>query len=202
MGGLAVTSLAAAPPSQIQGPGAEGSICNFKEIWNPANAVRSIGSTGMYEAGGNLTWLDPVLCGVPDVARSEPAWALVIQYASQYFSPAVAIPDASGKLGLGRLVFPFSPIEAYVKDIDNMFTGGAPEKGKTMPEKLVLLTGHAMLYAWWLATARDVPAKDRGHVTRLWECARTCTIRASVHTNPGDSFHSSRGKIYIVPGHV
>ena len=184
--GLAVTSLAAVPPLQIQGPGEAGPICNFKEIWNPANAVRSINSTGMYEAGGNLTWLDPSLSGVPEVARSEPAWALVIQYASQYFSPAVAIPDASGQKGLGRIVFPFSPIEAYVKDIDHMFTGGASEKGKTMPEKLVLLTGHAMLYAWWLATARAVRAKDSGHVKLLWECALTCTIRASVHTNLGE----------------
>ena len=170
-------------PLAVAMPSGDSDVGNFKEIWNPATALQSAQGTGMYEAGGNLTWLDPVLGSAPEVARSEPAWSLVHQYSIQYFSIASAVPGASRR---GRLIFPLSPMEAYVKEIGDLFAGGSVNKGKSMPERLVLVTGHAMLYAWWVAMARAVLAADTGHVIRLWECALTCTIRASVQANPAE----------------
>ena len=37
----------------------EKTLSNYKEVWTPANCKTSVATTGMYEAGGSLLWLDP-----------------------------------------------------------------------------------------------------------------------------------------------
>ena len=45
-------------PAHIQGDTAM-LVYSFKEVWKPENCHDSIKNTGLYEAGGNLCWIDP-----------------------------------------------------------------------------------------------------------------------------------------------
>ena len=56
----------------------------------PARCLHAIQSTGLYEAGGNLLWVDPQLTwdNGYTIPREEPSWALVTQYAEAFFTAA------------------------------------------------------------------------------------------------------------------
>ena len=165
--------------------GDSSALSSYKESWSPVNCQGAIKKTGMYEAGGNLTWLDLGFVGeMAALLHAEPAWGTVLRYQKQYFSrsacasmsatPADAAPAAEASVGLStparldRLVFPCT-MSAYSDD-------DAQDWSK-MPTSLRLLGGQAIVFAWYVAAGRAMQQDDDVLLKLLWQAALTCTIR-------------------------
>ena len=162
------------------GKNKDKTLSNYKEVWTPANCKTSIATTGMYEAGGSLMWLDPGFHGehVP-MLQQEPQWPVLVQYQEQFFSrtacgPAEDVPEQAS--GLGRLVFPMT-LEAYETDLARDWA--------VMPRHLSLLAGQPMLLAWYLAAVRALQASDNALLLQLWQAALTCTIKVTAAASVG-----------------
>ena len=154
-------------------------LSSYKETWNPANCKVAIESASMYEAGGNLMWLDPGFVGeAAALLHPEPAWGTVVRYREQYFSRKACVKpadaDASSNVGqstsasLGRILFP-CVLEAYSDD--------AARDWSQMPTSMRLLGGQAIVLAWYLAAGRAMLERDDDLLKMLWQAALTCTIR-------------------------
>ena len=82
------TELAVCPPLPIQAGSGSNDLRNYKEVWCRQNCKVSAETTGMYEAGGNLFWVDmqiPEAVGSQGVIADEPPLSQVIEYAEQFF---------------------------------------------------------------------------------------------------------------------
>ena len=143
-------------------------LSSYKEVWTPANCKVAVASTGMYEAGGSLMWLDPGFIGeFVSLLHAEPAWSVVAGYQKEYFSHKACH-------GKGRLVFPCG-LEAYSLDESRDWS--------TMPSSLCLLGGQAIVFAWYLAAARAMVTSDDTMLRELWQAALTCTIQLKITTS-------------------
>jgi hypothetical protein len=135
------TPMSEIPPLHISGSGQVGT--SFKEAWSPSNCRASLIKSSLYEAGGNLCWLDPEVSGASfSMPGDDPAWAWVWESSASLFEPFV--PDArSGCSGVQRIRFPVAiHAEWSISQIEDL-----PER--TYPSKLVPLGGHAFIYAWF-----------------------------------------------------
>ena len=161
--------VAAMSPLKIEKESKTSKLSNFKETWTPANCASSIATTGLYEAGGSLFWLDPGFVGghVP-LLHQAPQWSVVAKYTQEFFSRTACGAAEEGESGLGRLLFP-CVVEAYECD--------AGRDWSKMPRSLKLLAGQPMLFAWYLAAARALQRSDDALLTVLWQAALTCTVR-------------------------
>ena len=161
--------VAAVSPLKIEKKNDTSKLSNFKETWTPANCVSSIATTGLYEAGGSLFWLDPGFVGghVP-LLHQAPQWSVVAKYAQEFFGRTACGAAEEGESGLGRLLFP-CVVEAYECDAERDWS--------KMPRSLKLLAGQPMLFAWYLAAARALQRSDDALLTVLWQAALTCTVR-------------------------
>ena len=75
-------------------------LSSFKAPWRSGTALEAFQTTGLYEAGANVLWLDPGLTetegGVP---LEEPTWQTLVEL-SQYFRERVAEDDKGGSGGV------------------------------------------------------------------------------------------------------
>ena len=168
----------AVPPLKIEKDKAK-TLSNYKEVWTPANCKNSVATTGMYEAGGSLLWLDPGFQGEHvSMLHQEPQWPVLVQYQEQFFSREACSQAEEGEQasGLGRLVFPMT-LEAYEADLARDWA--------QMPRHLSLLAGQPMLLAWYLAAARALQQSDDTLLLQLWQAALTCTIRVTATDSVG-----------------
>ena len=139
-------------------------ITGYKEAWNPANCRTAITTTGLYEAGGNLTWLDLSLgtAGQPAdmIPREEPSRMLIKSYAEQFFSNAAVITLSGPKHSerrVPRLLFP-STLDTYVLNQDALWGPKvALAPGKEYPHQLFLIAKHSLAFAWYYAAALCPP---------------------------------------------
>ena len=179
------SELAACPPLPITD--GRNELRNYKEVWSARNCKVSVETSGLYEAGGNLFWVDMHIpeavgrpgqdAGLSGVVTEEPALSQVIGYAEQFFSVS---EGSCGKPSAGsdaerRLMFPdvIGTVVAAVSQLNPIDV--TPHK-----LKLSLIAGHALLYAWYWAMG--IALRDDGPpaVKALWVCALTCTIRVTV----------------------
>ena len=116
-----------APTGGKDGVAAQG----HKERWDSVNCRVALRDTGLYEAGGNVTWLDTMLgvAGAPGdtLVRSEPEWSVILSYAQTFFVMDAAVDGVSsatagavGVDGVRRIVFPGEALRAVI-----------PEKGES-----------------------------------------------------------------------
>ena len=161
-------AVEAVSPLEIRASTDSSALSSYKEVWTPANCKVAIASTGMYEAGGSLMWLDPGFVGeFVSLLHAEPAWSVVADYQKEYFSHKACH-------GKGRLLFPCA-LEAYSVDESRDWS--------TMPSSLCLLGGQAIVFAWYLAAARAMVASDDTLLRELWQAALTCTIQLKSTTS-------------------
>ena len=166
-------------PLQIQGEPGHG-LSNFKEVWRPANCQTSITSTGLYEASGNLMWLDMMIAGGHELPLQEPVWSVVLEYVDDFFSEAAV--DSNKEQYNSRLVFPLT-LEGYAKQEEQLYAGGAGNVGKTYPTKVTLLIGHAVVLAWYYAMAVALKDNNVALIKLLWQAALTVTIRVRLSSS-------------------
>ena len=167
--GETVKQLDSFAPLRIEKEPSEGGGHGHKEIWNPANCEVALSTTGMYEAGGNMCWLDPCLSdstqseGAVTLPLEEPGWETVTSLATQFFSREVVISS-------GPMLFPFL-LEAYLAD-------GTVLGATHMPRAVLKILGsQGIVFAWYVAVARALARGDMALVKKQWEAARSCTIR-------------------------
>ena len=171
-------------------------LMSYKHPWTPDEAAQSLALTGRYEAGGNIMWLNPFTTVVNALAGSltcseaanaagpAPTWESVHRMADQF---RVSQDPASTRVETGRvakekrLLFR-APVQVHAPTLDTLTK-------PSFPGTLELVSGHVMLYGWYLAVfeALDAggPAADEWNYM-LWQAGLTVSIHAQVVTNPAD----------------
>ncbi len=163
--GLPRGDVRCAEPLVIADGSAQG-LQSFKEAWDPKNALTSCRNVGMYEAGGNLLWIDPeVAVGSTEIPSEDPAWHAVCCMAKALSEPTVF---DNGKKRV-RLTVTLSCARR---------SGLVGMSGESFPEggALVLLGGHGVLWAWYVAMAQALRDGATDLVKMLYECALTTTL--------------------------
>ena len=161
-----VGQLDSLAPLHIDSEPGVGGGHGHKEIWNPKNCEVALSTTGLYEAGANMCWIDLCLdssTGDGTLPLEEPDWGNVTHMAKQFFSHEVDISN-------GPMLFPFH-LEAYLTDGTVLGTEGMPRA------VLKILGGQGIVFAWYVAVARALARGDMALVKQQWYAARSCTIR-------------------------
>ena len=163
-------SMSATPPLNIVAEG--GPVKSFKEPWQPKHCIDAIKSTGLYEAGGNLCWVDPEITEDPATlpsAAEDPSWEWVWEFSQVGFQPM----ELKGVQD--RIRFPI-PVEALWQQ--------GPRNAEDYPHGLKPLAAHAYIWAWYVAVFRCLGSTDLQRLMQLYECALTCTICVRTDTRP------------------
>ena len=154
-----------AQPLLITGSSAQA-LQSFKEAWQPKNALTSCQNTGMYEAGGNLLWIDPeVAVENTEIPSEDPAWHAVCRMAQSMSEPMVQ------ENGQKRIRFPVVLSCARRSGMVGMDDSSYPSGGA-----LVMLGGHGVLWSWYVAMAQALQNSDPDLIKMLYECALTTTL--------------------------
>ena len=124
-------------------------LMSYKHPWTPDEAAQSLASTGRYEAGGNIMWLNPFTTVVNALAGSltcseaanaagpAPTWESVHRMADQF---RVSQDPASTRVETGRvakekrLLFR-APVQVHAPTLDTLTK-------PSFPGTLVLVSGH------------------------------------------------------------
>ena len=136
-------------------------ISSYKQPWVPENCFTSVQKSGLYEAGGSLFWIDPEL-GEYHLPAEDPSWAWVHDAAVDLFKPY----DHNGHL---RIRFPIALPTCLRRGV-RVAKNEYPHGGALVP-----LSGHAFIYAWYVAAFKALDANDLPRVVQLFECALTVT---------------------------
>lgn len=167
---IGCASMPATPPLAIMSDG--GLVKSFKEPWQPKHCVDAIKSTGLYEAGGNLCWVDPEVTQDPATlpnAAEDPSWEWVWEFSEVGFQPV----ELQGVRD--RIRFPV-PIETFWEQ--------GPRNAEDYPNGLKPFAAHAYVWAWYVAVFRCLGSTDLDRLMRLYECALTCTICVRTDARP------------------
>ena len=177
-------ALAESPPFQIS-QDAQKAFKNFREPWQMCNCLNALTSTQLYEASGNVFWLNVLgtKFGEYDLADAEVTWHRLHDAAAIWSEEAFV--SSCEDPHYRRFIFPgylpaaianTSHIEAMVKSKACHF------------KALCVLGGHAIIYAWYVALADAFQAGStaQGEDSRIWklyEAGMTATIRLRLTTS-------------------
>lgn len=147
----------------------------YKQPWQKDDAEKSVKSTGMFEASGCAAWLQPF--STSEIPCEEPSLETVVQI-SELFSKDAVWAASIGSSGAqaaqsDRLVWPGGPMVTYVKSASDAVKD-------CFRQSLPLVHGHAVLWAWYMATMNAIVANDKPHLQQLWQVARTMTIQVGL----------------------
>jgi len=159
-------------PLDIVAPVADSTMTSYKEPWRADRCSTALRTTGMYEAGGNLFWLDwrrPSGTGSA-IAGSPPRWSHLKEIADKWFTRENLVGGSGGTRM--RIVFPV-PLIVHAESLDKV-------KGTAFPGSLELLTGHIWVWGWACGLAAAQLTADMTLVTALWEAALTVTLHLRV----------------------
>ena len=132
----------------------EAKMVSYKEAWNPTNCALSLKKSSLYEAGGNLCWIDGEVVGARLPFEDPPfSWL-------QEFDQVGFVEES------GRLRFP-TVMECYMMQ--------EPEPD-AFPKHLFPLSGHSYIYAWYYSCWVALLASDADRCQKLFEAALCTTI--------------------------
>ena len=135
---------------------------SFKSPYLRDEAEMLLSTTGMYESGCNILWLNPFAPGL-DLSLMG-SWKDV-QVVTALFNP-----EEDGQLK-DRVIAP-THLEASVPQ--------ATAVQECWEYGLQLYAGHLLLWGWYVSVFRAIQADNRDHVRMLMECARTWTVRMTI----------------------
>lgn len=104
----------------------------FKEVWRPNNAATCLAG-GLYEAGGVITWLNPLDNNTLPV--DAPSFYQIMACEKRFVAQ-----DYGGVQQ--RVMFPFN-VHCYV-------AAESLPGHDSYPKTMYVLAGHAMVCAWWV----------------------------------------------------
>lgn len=143
-------------------------LVSYKAPWEAGQATTALETTNMYEAGGNVMWLNPFpeSADAQVIAGDPPSWSQVVEIQELHFNlSAVAAPH--GKTF--QHIFPIAiPVDVSSLDV---------VRGRTsFPGSLSIITGHVYLYAWFFGMWQALQAGNMAAVASLWRAGLTVTI--------------------------
>ena len=133
----------------------------------------SIETTSMYEAGGNLLWVNwrPPPAGKADIiAGQQPRWSHVNEVAERYYWEAAMVGGSGGRL---RIAFPVSLL-LHAESLGDL-QGDAGFAGS-----LVMLVGHVWVWGWVVGMHTAIQTGNTALIRALWESALTVTLHVRV----------------------
>ena len=160
--------LRRAAPLDIRSTLRESEMGSYQAPWDRSQCMAALRTTNMYQAGGNLFWVNFAPGGLCPAAKIS--WAQVRELQASFFDAVGARAKLSKE---GRLVFP-ATLQVYIQDLGIMNTA-AGTGNTTLP----LLGGHGLVMAWWAAMLDALRAGQAAshQVAALWQCALTTTIQ-------------------------
>ena len=155
-------------------------LSSFKEPWVPKNCSVSIKRSGVYEAGGNLLWVDPETTGDTFMPSEDVSWASLHKLATTQF-PTTAFGDHD------RIRFLVSVQCWWRSGVQALSDKAFPNGG------LAPLGGHAFIWGWYLAVFLALEGSEWERVKLLYESALTTTISMFTTESKADlAFESLR----------
>jgi len=154
----------------------ENEMVSFKAPWTATDALASLRSTTMYEAGGNLVWCNPFPSS-PEavvVAGDPVIWEHVKEAAEVHFG----VSAMSRGNAISRIVFPIA-LPIHVDDEVLIRSG-------IFASALPLVSGHVYVYAWWVAMFNALDEGNTNQVAALWQCALTVTMSVRMGMSHAD----------------
>lgn len=134
---------------------------SFKESWNPTNCHTSLHQTNMYEAGGNLCWIDGEV-----EKQALPTEDPPLKWMPEF--------EESGFYSFkGRVKFPVV-MECHVEK---------PFDEAAYPTTVLPIGGHAYLYAWYYSAWKALGDANVERCQALYVCALTTTLCVRVSGN-------------------
>jgi len=141
--------LAEAKPFEITSD-AKVNLKTFRESWQMENCLRALNSTQIYEAAGNVFWLDVLgdKFGEHPLMDAEVTWHR-LQNAAAIWSEQAFVASSEDPQHR-RFVFP-GYLPAAIANTSHI--EAAVKAGIYHFNKLCCLGGHAIIYAWYVALA-------------------------------------------------
>ena len=175
--GFGPVDLHAHRPLDIRAQAADTDLLSYKAPWNNESARAALAGTHMYEAGGSLFWMSPFPQGDErtKIAGDTPSWSTVVATAVAFRPDDIKTFEANEVEGAARskrILFP-GVMSVHAPTLDSFLA-------EAFPGNLDVLTGHAAIYAWYLAM---YDALEGGHtlwMASLFQAALTVTVRAHV----------------------
>lgn len=142
-----------AEPLAIKQTMAATDLQSFKEPWRLDTCKKAISSTGLYEAGINITWVAARVVISDGLPLEDPTLHAVRRFAEQFFAMDSAFTVQNGPAkGQKRLIFPLM-LEAFAEDPEFFMK-------PSFAGSVELLGGHAAVQAWYLAMHDAIMKKD------------------------------------------
>ena len=163
-------------PLAIKDMKAGDALTTFREAFSFQNAQRSLGISGLYEAAGNLFWLD-VLNNHwegTDLQGSDLTWTQLVAARTLWDRQAL-IASCPENESLRRLTFP-SFLPSAVGDLSDMKGDAESFYFQDTP----LFSGHAIVTAWYEAMDENLQLKNEdchGMIKHLFQAALSVPIR-------------------------
>ena len=185
------------------------SLSSFKPPWTSVDAVSSLMKTGMFEASGNLFWVNPSIPGssvdvsdwsAPDELKEHriivgtlPPWKRIKEMATEFFSRRsvqivhAAPPPAPSQgddtpVNIGRITFP-TILAVYMDGGDTFQTQAQKDY---FDASLPMLSGHAFVAAWYYAAFLAISQGDMLWLRSLVQAALTVTIHLRINLSSGE----------------
>ena len=170
-------------------------LMSYKHPWTPDEAAQSLALTGRYEAGGNIMWLNPFTTVVNALAGSltcseaanaagpAPTWESVHRMADQFrVSQDPASTQEKGRVAKEKRLLFRAPVQVHASTLEALTK-------TSFPGTLDLVSGHVILYGWYLAMFEALNASGSGAeewMLALWQAGLTISIHAQVVTDPAE----------------
>ena len=183
------TELHAHPPLDIRASLSENGLLSYKAKWSKDQALMALTSTDMYEAGGNIFWINPFTSDATEkvCAGDCPSWETVTMMMAQVFRPTVGASTPDGKLAKSRRLRFTVDFVVFAQAVKS-FCGH-----DSFPGTLKLVFGHAALWGWYVAAFEALDAAAPDMVALLWQAALTPTIQAHIVTDTSQlALHSMK----------
>ena len=172
-------TLADSPPLEISA-GAQKSLKNFREPWNMQSCLESLNSTQIYEASGNVFWLDVLgtKFGDLELHDADVTWRRLLDGAALWSEEAFL--SSCDEAQYRRFIFPgyLLAVLANTSHVESTLKSGACHFSR-----LCVLGGHSIIYSWYQALADALAGGVDSRVWKLYEAGMTATIRLRLTTS-------------------
>ena len=173
-------TLADSPPLEISA-GAQKSLKNFREPWNMQSCLESLNSTQIYEASGNVFWLDVLgtKFGDLELHDADVTWRRLLEDGAALWSEE-ALLSSCDEAQYRRFIFPgyLPAVLANTSHVESTLKSGACHFSR-----LCVLGGHSIIYSWYQALADALAGGVDSRVWKLYEAGMTATIRLRLTTS-------------------
>jgi hypothetical protein len=169
-------------PLEIRESAGENDLLSYKAAWSAQQAELALNSTGLYEAGANLFWLNPfpVDATMAECAGATPAWSAIHAMSDVFRPPDLkAFAASAGSVARElRLLFP-TALVVHDKTAQAFFVG-------QFPGSIQLVTGHVALYGWFVAMHDALSQSHGPWIAALMQAALSVTVRAVICASTPD----------------